>query len=48
MQLLAEEAGQLSDRAGKHVRVKLSLQAAVLGKEASKEKKQDCDHIKKF
>lgn len=48
MKLPVEEAGQLSDRAGKHIRVKLRLQAAVLSREASKEKKQDCDHIKKF
>lgn len=48
MKLLVEAAGQLSDRAGKHIRVKLSLQAAGLRKEASKEKKQDCNHIKKF
>lgn len=48
MKLLVVEAGQLSDRAGKHIGVKLSLQAAVLRKEVSKEKKQDCDHIKKF
>lgn len=47
MKSLVEEAEQLSDRAGKH-RAKFSLQAAVLSEEASKEKKQDCDHINKF
>lgn len=47
MKWLVEEAEQLSDRTGEH-RAKFSLQAAELSKEASKEKEQDRDHIRKF
>lgn len=37
VKLLVKEAGQVSDRAGKHITGKLSLQAAVPIKEACKE-----------
>lgn len=37
VKLLEKEAGQLSDRAGKHITGKLNLQAAVPIKDASKE-----------